>query len=168
MKKKKKVPSYSQFLDVTIPEWRSRACGIVALKMAMDALGASSPDPDALIKKGMGMGAYDPMHGWRHKGLAEMARYYRLLAGPYDWTGTTRQAAFRRLKETIRRGPCLASIHKDFNPENGGHIIVVTRISKLWVFYNEPGARKRRSVRRKVPHAVFLAGWNQRGIIVKK
>src|SRR3989344_2190699 len=80
------APYYSQWLDVKNPDWQRRACGIAALKMAMDFLEnvrssslrhpTSKLDLDDLIKKGVALGAYKPDIGWVHDGLVLLAKEF--------------------------------------------------------------------------------------------
>jgi hypothetical protein len=162
------VPAYSQFIDVNAEHWQPRACGIVALKILMDFHGAKSPNIDALISVGLGLNAYDKLgHGWIHAGLVKIAHRYALRAEAYDLSTKDEVTALRFLKRVVRHGPCIASIYKDFDAVNMGHLIVIKRITGTHVFYNEPAAKVRSTIRRKIAIDPFLAGWKRRIIIVK-
>lgn len=164
-----RIPRYSQFLDVRAPEWRSRACGIVATKMLIDALTPARGKKiatDALIARGIAKGAYINGIGWSHKGLASLARSCGFFSKNHDWFSLSPADALKKL-ESIGT-PLLASVHKFFNPKNGGHIIVVTKIQGNTVFYLEPASRTRNTIARTTSLARFLKGWKRRVITIKK
>ena len=46
--------------------------------------------------------------------------------------------AFAHLRQVLKNGPCIASIHKGFDTRNGGHLIVATGVGCNTVYYNEP------------------------------
>ena len=134
----------------------------------MDFLGAHTPPIDDLIKIGIGMGAYNPAHGWKNAGLAAVARKYGLRAERYDLSQMDPITALRKLKVIVRSVPCMVSVHKDFDPTNGSHLIVVKRITGSHVSYNDPAATERTNVRRTIKIDPFLEGWRQRGVLVKR
>ncbi len=166
-----RVPAYSQFLDVKSPGWSHRACGIVAVKSIIEYfLGEEKnvPNIDDLIKIGLSLDAYQPGKGWRHDGLVDIARRYNLQGAARDYAHLPESKAFAILEQVLRRRPCIVSIFKDFNPTNGGHLIVVTRITNKHVYYNDPAAKTRKHVRRKRPIKHFLRGWRKRLIDTRK
>lgn len=75
MRKILPVPFYSQHIDVKDSEWQERACGIAALKMVIDFLGAKTPTLDELIRRSVSLGAYGPS-GWIHAGLVSIASQF--------------------------------------------------------------------------------------------
>lgn len=166
-KNHKKVPKYAK-LDISRPEWRNGSGGIVALKILMDCLKSDPPGLDELIVEGIGFKAYDRTRGWKHDGLAKIARQHGLFAAPYDWSKQGPESAFQRLREAIEKVPCLASVHRNFELENKSHIVVIVKITKHWVYYQKPNPEKRKQARRNISIPRFLLGWERRGVIVKR
>ncbi len=162
------IPLYSQFLDVSLKDWRDRSCGIVALKMLMEFLGAETPNADTLIKEGIEAGAYIPNVGWKHQGLVDLAVQHGLRGERFDWSGRTPGEALRNLKKLLASGPVLCSIHRDFDPERGGHLIVVTGMENRSVSYADPAAERRDEISASVPVQMFMDGWKCRGIVIVK
>ena len=61
--------------------WERSSCGILCLKMAIDAFLQSkakplSPSISEYIKKGVTIGAYKNSTGWSHNGLAQLAKEF--------------------------------------------------------------------------------------------
>ena len=163
-----KLPIYSQHLDVSDKHWRSRACGIVALKTVMDPLHPEVPCIDDLLKIGVAMGAYDERDGWILQGLAKTAKRFNLQAVPLDLSNKSEEDAIRQLKDVLAAGPCVISVYKDFDRKNGGHLIVGIEIVGQRIFYNDPNSHRRGSVFRRRGLKSFCAGWRRRLIIVRK
>jgi hypothetical protein len=163
------IPLYSQYLDVKSPEWRPRACGIVAAKMLIDFFApeqGANISLDTLCVKGMEKGAYTPNVGWRHKGLAEIIRSFGLRSANYDWIDLSPQEAYSLLRTHTNDGPFLASVHKHFNITHGGHLVVVVSIAGKTVHYLEPASHERGTISRTVDLQTFLTGWKRRIITV--
>ncbi len=162
------VPAYSQYLDVHLRGWPRRACGIVALKMLLDYFSPRmrSMSIDNLIAFGLAREAYIPHVGWKHRGLAKLAEEFGLRGDNYDWANKDPRAAFA-LMQRHARFPLLASVHKHFDPKNGGHLIVVTKVEKEVIHYHEPASHSRARIPRTVDIPTFLAGWKRRIIVVR-
>lgn len=162
------VPAYSQYLDVHLRGWPRRACGIVALKMLLDYLSPRTRrmSIDNLIAFGLAREAYIPGVGWKHHGLAKLAEEFGLQGMNYDWADSSPETAFARMKRHTRL-PLLASVHKHFNPKNGGHLIVVIKAEKGFVYYHEPASHSRTRIPRTVDMPTFLSGWKRRIIVVR-
>jgi len=166
---KKNIVFLPREFTVRLPGWESGSSEIVALAVILKAWRIDIPDIDALIKEALGKGAHEPGRGWNLRGIAAIAERYGLRASDYDWKRFGDDVALGRLQKATSHAPCIASIHKGFLPENGAnHAIVVTKISRHWVFYCEPTARKRRQVHRKVSRAVFQRGWTKCVVIVMR
>lgn len=162
------VPKYSQRLDVFSKDWRDRACGIVAVKTAMDFYGIKTPSVDELIKEGLEIDAYIHGVGWKHQGLLDLAVRYGCEGERFDWKERTPTDALKNLKKLLAIGPVICSIHKDFDPANGGHLIVVTGMEDRAVSYAEPDSATRDDVHRVIPVQMLFDGWKQRGIMILK
>lgn len=161
---------YSQHLDVVDKSWRPRACGIVALKTTMDELGARTPDIDRLITIGLELGAYQEEVGWRHQGLIDIAEQFDLRGQMYDWTDQPPDEAIEALRKILRENPhtTIASIGKDFKPENGGHLIVLRCVMGQRILYYEPNSFSRLRIKRWKGIDRFRAAWRQRIIVIQK
>src|SRR3989344_7065379 len=160
------VSCYSQFLDVEDVSWRKKSCGIVALKMILDYWNVRMSACDALIKEGIKSRAYMKDVGWTHKGLVALAKKYNLKGRNFDWFGNSPEAAFRKMEKYLRLYPIMASVHKDFDLRNNGHLIVLTGLVNSNIFYNDPDFKERENIRQKVSLGKFLKGWKRRIIVV--
>lgn len=167
------VPCYSQFLDIKNKSWRSTACGVVALKMVLDYFlrknKRRAPAADRLMAAGITSGAYGGADmGWRHRGLAQMAAPLGLAGKNFDWWPKSPAEAYRLLVARLKTGPVIASIYKNFKPGSSGHLVVITGINNDIIFYNDPIAKNRQTIKRKISVEKFLAGWKRRIIVVSR
>ena len=160
--------TYSQFLDVQSPEWRGRACGVVALRSMMahwDVAGA--PSPDDLIAIGVRSGAYLPGIGWKHQGIVALAVRYGLMGKCFDWFTEDPWVAFLKLIELLSDGPVIVSVHRDFDVRNGGHLVIVEDANGI-VRYHDSAARERTDIERTASVGMFLGGWKRRAIAIRR
>jgi len=162
----REVPAYSQYLHIQDPEWKNRACGIASLAMLLGYFNKTAP-PDEILNLAIGKNAYLPGIGWKHKELAELARGYGLQGNNYDWSKDDENSAFQNMKACVRKYPIMASVFADFQPEIGGHLIVVTNIKNEEVFYNDPNAKSEKSMRKKISAKNFNNGWKKRIIMIE-
>jgi len=162
------IAGLSQHIDVKSKYWKSRSCGIVSLKMAMDYCGLPKKNVNLseLIKKGVKIGAYDKRWGWIHAGLVNLAKIYGYAGQNYDWFGDTPQKAYAKLVKKFKY-PIIASIHSGLDQKNPGHLVVITGISKEKIYYNDPDSKTRKNIKRTAPVKKFLKGWKRRIIILK-
>lgn len=77
---KLQVPFYSQYSSDVPKDWQNKACGIVAIKMALEAKGVQVPTTPVLIEEGISAGTYRKGIGWTHDGLVEMTQRYGVSA----------------------------------------------------------------------------------------
>ena len=132
----------------------------------MDYLG-KSPSINTLIKRGVKNGAYIKNIGWSHKGLVELAKSYDLKGKNYDWFKKTPEEAWQKTIPYFKKYPIIASVYKNFNYKNNGHLIVITGFKNKKVYYNDPIAKRRKEISKKISLKKFLAGWKRRVIIIK-
>ncbi len=158
------VPAYSQYADVTAHGWKCRSCGPVSVGMVLSYYKKNYGSLDELIRHGDRMGAHNFEVGWYHKGLARLAEQYGMHAAAYDWYALSSAEAFKKLLPFMEHGPVIVSVHKYFNPRNGGHLLVVKGYDGTHVHYNEPAARDGSLRERKVTYEKFLTGWKRRAI----
>lgn len=161
-----RIPRYSQHLDIREPEWQPKSCGVVAVGMVLAYWGNRSK-PQRLLREALFLGAYVPGIGWAHRGLAELAEQQGFYGKNFDWFSEPPVRAFEKLIRHVNRYPVIASIHKQFKVENGGHLIVVTGIHDGFVFYHEPDSTGREEIERSTPIETFIYGWKRRIIVVK-
>lgn len=164
------VPAYSQYLDVKNRAWKRRSCGIVALKMVLDFFEPKRTGTrtlSRLIRARTRAHAYIPNVGWSHAGLARIAMRYGLKGKNYDWFRESSRSAFKKMIRFLKRGPVIASIYRNLNPNMHGHLVVITGFQKNIVYYHDPDSKARNAIPRKVPLKKFLRGWKRRIIVVR-
>ena len=160
-----KIPAYSQFLDVEDKKWKSRACGIVALKIVLEYWGVKEKADD-LIKLGLKQDAYIPGIGWKHGGLVSIAKEFGLRGENLDWFKDLPEEAFEKLLSKLEKYPVLASIYKNFKLGGSGHLIVLTGYENGWIFFNDPDSKTRKGIQNKVVVEKFLNGWKRRIVVI--
>lgn len=133
------VPFYSQFTDITAPEWKKVSCGIASVAMVIDYYSELTPVPDVLLAKGIAAGSFLSDAGWTHAGLIDLARPYGLAGSSVSLAGLSVAEAFASFADVVREGPVLASVHYTFEPTNPiPHLVVVTAVQDGLVYYNDP------------------------------
>lgn len=155
------VPPRSQYIAIHHHDWKNKSCGVVSVGMIL-LFYKKIVDLNVLLEQGLKMRAFKEPVGWIHKGLARLARKYNLHAKTYDWSTNPLEEAFLKLFSFIEYGPVIASVHKNFDPQEGGHLIVITGYKDGYVYYNEPASEKNQSIKRKIPKEKFLNGWKRR------
>jgi len=163
---KRKIPSLSQFLDVPLARWKDRSCGTGALATVIGYWNGKVPDLKKLHRQAIAQGAYLKGIGWRHKELAAVAARYGLSGENFDWAPESEMVAWKKFLASLRRGPIIASIWKDFKPGSSGHLIVVSAIKNGHVLYREPASKTRRGIYRQVSVKKFRIGWKKRIIVI--
>ncbi|PIP58191.1 MAG: hypothetical protein COX02_01645 [Candidatus Vogelbacteria bacterium CG22_combo_CG10-13_8_21_14_all_37_9] len=157
----------SQYLDVSDPDWQTRACGIIALKMVLDSLNYQTPSADKMIAEGLKQEAYLPGIGWKHVGLANLAKFYGAQARNYDWLDLSLSEAEKELTKYLGQTPILASIFKQFEPDNpGGHLIVLIGLENNRIIYADPEIKDHNKIICSIKKEKFLQGWKRRVIVV--
>jgi len=161
---------YSQYLDVRDLKWKWRACGIIALRTILALYGVDDDIPasiDEWMKFDLVNGAYKEGDGWLHQGLANIASRHNLDAEVCDWSRLHNKAALGDFLRVLSMGPCIVSIHRDFNPNNGGHLIVATHADHRSIHYRDPAARTRHDIIRRITFEEFIHGWTRRIIVFR-
>ena len=164
-----KLSLYSQYLDVEDEAWRSRACGIVALKILFDYWGVGKDvSIDELIKRGLSSDGYIEGVGWKHASLAELGEEFGLSGKNFDWYADDPDVAFKKLEEHLKKYPVICSVYKDLKPGDSGHLVVVYEFDGTNVFYLDPEAKTRDDIKRSAPLDLFLEGWKRRIMVLNK
>lgn len=166
------VPAYSQFLDVSSPVWKRKACGAVSLKMVLDYLRPNSISISEIIKRGrrknaFRLAAYIPNVGWAHKGLASLAEEFGFKGKNYDWSKKTPDAAYSLLLKKLQKRPIIASIYRNLKPGSSGHLVLLTGIKGNRIYYNDPDSKTRRGIKKTATLNKFLKGWKKRVVEIK-
>lgn len=135
------VPFYSQFADISRPEWRKIGCGIASLGMIIDFY-KPTVSIDTLLDQGIASNAYLRNAGWTHAGLIGIARKYGLDGATHSFPGS-KEAAFEKLKGALAVGPVMASVHYTFEPTNPiPHLVVINGVENGLVYYNDPAEKE--------------------------
>ena len=83
----------------------------------------------------------------------------------FDLAKENAQAAFGELKESLRDGPVIASVHYKFDPKSSvPHLVVITGVADGVVYYNDPAAQ---AGEESIPAADFLKAWKKRFIVLR-
>ncbi len=173
-----RVPYYSQRLDVGRAFWRPRACGVVALKMAMDYVGKDSArykksSIDQLIDLGAAIHAHDPEHGWIHNGLIAIAKLNGFKKSyREEWVSEERIDGVETIVELVaHQVPVLSSMMS----RTGGHLVTLVGLvmSKegacIGFFYHDPNSKDHIKGRfKKISLDQFMKNWKGRIVVVKK
>jgi uncharacterized protein YvpB len=158
------VPFRSQFTDISAPEWKKVGCGITSLAMLIDFYQPEEVTVDELLKRGIAAGAYSDA-GWSHAGLINLSHKYGLKGESHDLSGSSMDSAFAALKEELKNGPVMASVHYTFTPTNPiPHIVVVSGVSDGKVYYNDPAGK---SGGGSISIAKFQGAWKKRYIDIR-
>lgn len=147
-----KVPFYPQYLphgDAPLEGfdsfeemkfWEKKACGIVCLKMILEAFTGQQHTVGELLKCGLDLQAYSEK-GWIHEGLARIGRLYGLEGQAH------RHAGFKDIAVEAGEGHlCMASVTPRFTFEpvegvrygKGGHLVVVVDVEGQDLIVHHP------------------------------
>ncbi len=162
-----KIPSFSQFLDITDNKYKKVSCGIVSLSMVMSFFLKKKIDPNEVLNKGIELDIKDKNNNWTHKGLVSLAKLYGLFGKAYDFAEKSDEEAIRKMLNLLKKHPILVSIFKDFNPKKSGHIIVLTGFKNGRFQYYDPNSKDRKEVKREIDIYYFIEGWKKRFILIK-
>lgn len=133
------VPFFSQFNDISDPNWKKIGCGIASLAMLIDFYKPDSISVDNLLDEGITAGAYISDAGWSHAGLISLAKAHGLTGDSHGLSNLSMDEAFSELKNALTEGPVIASVHYTFQPTNPiPHLVVVTDVDGEMVYYNDP------------------------------
>lgn len=161
----REVPFYSQFEDISDPEWQKLGCGIADLAMLIELYKPGVVSVDALLQEGIDSGAFINGAGWSHAGLVTLAGKYGLTGQTYDFSGLDKNAAFTELAKILQEGPVIVSVYYKFEFGNPiPHLAVITGISNGKVFYNDPAEA---SGGYEISIEDFQKAWKKRGIAIR-
>lgn len=159
------MPFYSQFEDITSPKWQKVGCGIASLAMVIDFYKPDAVSVDTLLGRAIASGAYDQNAGWKHKDLVLLAKNYGLRGDTYDLANLGKQAAFTKLKNQLKDGPVIVSVHYQFDPKSSiPHLVVLDGIENDTIYYNDPASK---GGQKKISSTLFLKAWKMKFIVVR-
>ena len=123
---------------------------------------------DFIISDGVKNKAYIENIGWSHQGLIDTAvKHFGLVGERSDFAKENTETAFERMIEELKNGPVMASIYKNLNPQNGGHLVVVFGTDDNNVLFADPDIDNPNLMERKASIEEFKNGWKKRFIVVK-
>ncbi|TAL49218.1 hypothetical protein EPN83_01620 [Patescibacteria group bacterium] len=126
------VPYYSQFKDVTDPEWRLKACTIANLKMALEyALGAPAPSIDELIKEGLLIRGYGP-HGWIHDAIVNLAHNHGVPAYREEFRSVAVDTARSEFSRSKYEDSLLSYSLEKFRKKLSAGALVIASTPRNW------------------------------------
>lgn len=161
-----KLPFYSQFSDISSPQWQKVACGIASVAMIIDHYSDEPVVPDTLLSQGIKSGAYIDSAGWSHQGLINLAGRYGLTGGTHSLAHLSKDEAFVALKDVLTEGPVMASVYYTFEPTNPiPHLVVITGIDEQGVHYSDPAEQQGNQV---LPPEKFKNAWKKRYISIRQ
>ena len=159
------VPFYSQFADISSPQWQKVGCGIASVAMLIDYF---TPDPvsvEELLSKGRAAGYFLSDAGWTHAGLIALSKPFGLTGESKSLAGMSPSAAFSALETALASGPVMASVHYTFEPTNPiPHLVVVNGVKDGLVYYNDPAEKKGGG---SISIEKFQRAWKQRYIEIR-
>lgn len=159
------VPFYSQFTDISAPDWKKVGCGIASLAMLIDYYIPNPPSVDSLLQQGIDTNAYLNDAGWTYAGLIGISKRYGLTGESYDLGYESMDSAFDSLQEALLGGPVMVSVHYKFEPENPiPHLVVANSVRDGMFYYNDPAAK---SGNLSIPVSAFKDAWKKRYIEIR-
>lgn len=162
------TPLFSQYHDIKNKKWKTKGCGIVALKMILLYY-----KPDAkittpqLISRAVTIGGFLKNVGWKHKELAKLSSGLGLYGKNFDWAQKTYNIAVKNLISFLRDGPVIASLKKNLRKKSGGHLVIITGFNKSFVFINDPNGRTAQTIQKRIPWQKFSLLWKRRIIVIR-
>ncbi|MCB9818986.1 C39 family peptidase [Candidatus Nomurabacteria bacterium] len=160
------VPFYSQFTNISAPEWRKIGCGIASLAMLIDFYKPGEITVDGLLEEGIAANAYVSSAGWSHSGLIGLAKSYGLSGEAVYMTDQSMSIAFSNLEEALIDGPVMVSVHYTFQPTNPiPHLVIVTGVEGGKVYYNDPAEK---SGNGSISIEQFQSAWKKRYIAIRE
>lgn len=155
------VPFYSQFNDISDPEWQKVGCGIASLAMLIDYY-EPAVSVDKLLGEGVSAGAYLDSAGWTYAGLISVAKKYGVTGQSFDLAGQGMENAFAKFESAVEEGPVMASVYYTFTPGHPiPHLVVVNDVKDGMVYYNDPAEPAGGGT---ISVAAFKAAWKKRYI----
>lgn len=186
-----KVAYYSQFDHVEREEWKSRACSIACLKMALDFLKEGEDSSvDALIDEAVLVKGWTP-HGWTHDSLTLVAHNHGVPAYREEFrslhvdvsTGTfspsisaeelLRYGVQKLVSHLENGGLTIISTHRNWQTSESFHTVIFIGFEKegdriTGFYYHDPDTEGGRKENQFITLADFLSGWRKMAVFLGK
>lgn len=171
------VPYYSQYKDVNDPTFRSRACSITCLKMALDFEASNFntiiPSLDELIQEGIDIRALSK-NGWEHRGIVFIAHNHGVPAYQEEFRSINGKLAkklvdmgFEKLIKRLEEGKtAIVSVEKGFGENGDSHQVILVGYEDGHFFYHEPEAKDETGAFRQISEEKFSSYWRHLAIFV--
>ncbi len=157
------VPFYSQHAEDVPLEWRHRACGIIALRMALAHFG-KEVSPTELIETGVATGAYDPKFGWRHDGLIALAQKWGVKAERKEFKKNLEEGSVY-LRESLANGQVpIVSLRVEGITDT--HLVALVGADANGFLYNDPALDATTGSHLAISNVDFLRRWRALAIFV--
>ncbi len=168
--------------DASVPvEWRSRACGVTALKMALGDLHTGTLKE--LIEEGVERGAWQEPEGyWKHAHLAQLAHHYGLPAYNEEFRDDVRvengmrvpqghhealgRYGLDKLKAHVEAGKTvLVSVPKHFEIGGSFHMVLLTGFADgHFVYHDSSYGTEEEGANRRIEREEFFTHWRRLAI----
>lgn len=125
------------------------------------------PELDKLDRVGVNRRAYRSPAGWSHTGLVGLAKIYGFKhSGRYDLAEQSFDQALIELKKQLEQGPVIASVYFKYRPGQGGHLLVLERLTDKQATVWDPDTPVRDRIKQQIPAERFLSAWKKRFIVI--
>lgn len=184
------VPYYSQFADVTRQEWKSKACTVTCLKMAIEyATGKETTSVDTFIDVGVIIGAHTG-HGWDHSGIAILAHNYGVPAYKEEFRSVKVNTETKEFsKSQYEEGMCeygiskivkvldegglaIVSVLRGLKPDGGFHSILITGYEKsgedISFIFHDPDTESGEKSNMTISKTDFIPVWRKMAIFISQ
>lgn len=167
MKQIIEVPHFVQYYNIKDDTWQGRSCGIASLAMVLDYYGKPC-DLNKLIRTALKKDGYIKGVGWKHQVIVDIAKDMGL-----DSKRTEEDKIENLIQALNKEEPVIISIHKNFDPAEGGHLAVLCGYylanNELVGFYvNDPIGPQYKHKYQLVETDEFIKGWKKRAIYISK
>lgn len=171
------VPYYSQYKEVSDPDWQSRACALACLKMALDFeasnFGTIIPTLDELIQEGINIKAFGKA-GWIHNGIVSLSYNHGVPAHREEFRSKNNKfakhlatAGCAKFLERLKEGKTsTVSVEADFKDGGEFHQVLLVGHEDGNFLYHEPGAKDETGAFRQVGEETFLRHWRHLAIFI--
>lgn len=159
------VPFFSQFTDISSPQWQKVGCGIASVAMLIDYYEPDIVSVETLLADGIASGYFLTDAGWTHAGLINLAKPFGLIGRSVSLADLTMDLAFDSLTTVLKDGPVMVSVHYTFEPSNPiPHLVVVNGVKDGLVYYNDPAEA---SGGGSISVSQFKSAWKKRYIAIR-